>query len=160
MSIEVSLLESWDEDDVAELAAVMVDCVDGGASVNFLRPMAFPDAVAWWMAALIDPHSRTWVARGRPATDRAFRSAIARAAASSSSGPTDSSASAITSSATPRVRSSARNARADSPRPACRESTHIRANSRSSTRPTSSNRSSTRPATSSGTPRSRSAPAS
>ncbi len=63
MSLDVALLESWDEDDVAELAAVMVDCVDGGASVNFLRPMALEDAVTWWMTALVDPHSRTWVAR-------------------------------------------------------------------------------------------------
>lgn len=63
MSLQVSLLESWDEDDVVELAAVMVDCVDGGASVNFLRPMAIDDAVTWWMGALVDPHARTWVAR-------------------------------------------------------------------------------------------------
>jgi len=63
MSLEVSLLESWDEGDVADLAAVMVDCVDGGASVNFLRPMAFEDAVGWWTTALADPQSRTWVAR-------------------------------------------------------------------------------------------------
>lgn len=63
MSLDVALLERWDEDVVAELAGVMVDCVDGGASVNFVRPLAFQDAVAWWMGALTDPHSRTWVAR-------------------------------------------------------------------------------------------------
>lgn len=63
MSVQVALLESWTEDDVAELAAVLVDCVDGGASVNFLRPMATQDAVAWWMTALSDPHALTWVAR-------------------------------------------------------------------------------------------------
>ncbi|MFN8157621.1 MAG: GNAT family N-acetyltransferase [Candidatus Nanopelagicales bacterium] len=63
MSVEVALLESWDEEVVAQLADVMVDCVDGGASVNFLRPMTFEDAVSWWMTALTDPHARTWVAR-------------------------------------------------------------------------------------------------
>ena len=31
--------------------------------MNFLRPMALDDAVAWWRGALADPHARTWVAR-------------------------------------------------------------------------------------------------
>jgi acetyltransferase len=59
----VSLLGRASDDDVGALADVMVDCVDGGASVNFLRPLAHDDAVAWWRAALADPHARTWVAR-------------------------------------------------------------------------------------------------
>ncbi|HET7899612.1 MAG TPA: GNAT family N-acetyltransferase [Candidatus Nanopelagicales bacterium] len=63
MSLDVALLDTWDDDDVAQLAAVMVDCVDGGASVNFLRPLRFGDAVRWWQDALADPHTRTWVAR-------------------------------------------------------------------------------------------------
>lgn len=63
MSLEVSLIEHPGPRDVQELAAVMVDCVDGGASVNFLRPMASADAEEWWRTALADPHARTWVVR-------------------------------------------------------------------------------------------------
>ena len=59
----VSLLRTASDADVEALADVMVDCVDGGASVNFLRPLAHDDAVAWWRAALADPHAPTWVAR-------------------------------------------------------------------------------------------------
>ena len=59
----VTLLQTASDDDVETLADVMVDCVDGGASVNFLRPLAHDDAVAWWRGALSDPHARTWVAR-------------------------------------------------------------------------------------------------
>jgi acetyltransferase len=51
------------ESDVVALADVLVDSVDGGASVNFLRPLAWDDAVAYWRGAIADPHARTWVAR-------------------------------------------------------------------------------------------------
>ena len=83
-----------------------------------------------------------------------------RAAASSSSGLTSSSASSITWTGTPLRSSSLRRARPERLRPRCRDSTHIRAKTRSSMSPTSSNRSSTRWATSSGTLRSRSVVAS
>ena len=61
--LAVTLLGTPTEVDVEQLADVMVDCVDGGASVNFLRPLAADVAVRWWRAALADPHSLTWVAR-------------------------------------------------------------------------------------------------
>jgi GNAT superfamily N-acetyltransferase len=59
----IDLLTNATGDEVAALAAVLVDCVDGGASVNFLRPLEHADALAWWRGALADPHSLTWVAR-------------------------------------------------------------------------------------------------
>jgi GNAT superfamily N-acetyltransferase len=62
---DVSLLEAASDRDVDQLAEVLVDCVEGGASVNFLRPLPVADAVAWWRDALADPHARTWVARDR-----------------------------------------------------------------------------------------------
>lgn len=31
-----------------ELAAVLVDCVEGGASINFMWPFTFDDARTWW----------------------------------------------------------------------------------------------------------------
>jgi GNAT superfamily N-acetyltransferase len=45
------------------LAEVLLDCVAGGASVGFLAGLTRDDAVAWWRAALRDPHTLTWVAR-------------------------------------------------------------------------------------------------
>lgn len=36
----------------AELAELLVDAVDGGASVNFVQPMTAARAKAWWDAAL------------------------------------------------------------------------------------------------------------
>ena len=44
--------------------------VDGGASVNFLRPLPLADAAAWWRSALADPHAITWVARDRDGARR------------------------------------------------------------------------------------------
>ena len=59
----IELLSDATDDDVEALADVMVDSVDGGASVNFLRPLPHTDASRWWRAALADPHALTWVAR-------------------------------------------------------------------------------------------------
>lgn len=61
--IAVELLHAPTDDDLAALADVLVDCVDGGASVNFLRPLDVDEARAWWRGALADPHALTWVAR-------------------------------------------------------------------------------------------------
>ena len=63
MTVRVDLLEAPTEADVRELAALLVDCVDGGASVNFLAPMPLEDALAWWRTTLAQPHACTWVAR-------------------------------------------------------------------------------------------------
>lgn len=59
----VELLTAYDDADVEALAVVLVDCVDGGASVNFLRPLPLGAAVEWWQRALADPQTLTWVAR-------------------------------------------------------------------------------------------------
>ena len=67
-ALAVSRLEAPSDADVQQLAEVMVDCVDGGASVNFLRPLPVEDAVRWWRSALDDPSSRTWVARDTDGT--------------------------------------------------------------------------------------------
>jgi len=63
MTATIEQLVDATDDDVAALAEVLVDCVDGGASVNFLRPMPLADAGDWWRSALADPNVVTWVAR-------------------------------------------------------------------------------------------------
>jgi GNAT superfamily N-acetyltransferase len=64
MTLEIELLDEPDEHDVRDLAHVLVDCVEGGASVNFVAPLPMADAVEWWHAALEQPHALTWAARG------------------------------------------------------------------------------------------------
>jgi ribosomal protein S18 acetylase RimI-like enzyme len=49
--------------DVDGLAALLVDTVEGGASVGFLAPLAPRDAAVWWREVLPDPLTDTWVAR-------------------------------------------------------------------------------------------------
>ena len=44
------------------LALVLVDCVDGGASIGFLAPLTTAQARAWWELALADTDTATWVA--------------------------------------------------------------------------------------------------
>ena len=66
-SVRIELLDDATERDVEDLAAVLVDCVDGGASVNFLAPLDPAVARAWWRAALADP-APTWVARDEDGT--------------------------------------------------------------------------------------------
>lgn len=50
------------EETVAELADVLVDCVDGGASVGFLAPLSRDEAEQWWRSTLASTTVRTWVA--------------------------------------------------------------------------------------------------
>lgn len=40
--------------DIAELATVLIDCVDGDASVSFMHPLAFDPAVAFWSRVAAD----------------------------------------------------------------------------------------------------------
>jgi GNAT superfamily N-acetyltransferase len=47
----------------AELASVLADCVEGGASVGFVLPFTVEDARAWWLDALAEPGALTFVAR-------------------------------------------------------------------------------------------------
>jgi len=46
-----------------ELAAILVDAVDGGASVGFLAPLDPIRAQHWWRDALKPATTLTWVAR-------------------------------------------------------------------------------------------------
>jgi ribosomal protein S18 acetylase RimI-like enzyme len=53
------------EDDLAQLAALLVDAIDSGASTSFLPPLAPERALAWWRAAVVidDPRGATLVVR-------------------------------------------------------------------------------------------------
>ncbi len=41
-------LHALDDAQISELAGVLIDCVDGGASVSFMRPLTHERAVAFW----------------------------------------------------------------------------------------------------------------
>ena len=41
-------LEAVDEEEIEGLADVLIDCVEGGASVSFMHPLARDRAVAFW----------------------------------------------------------------------------------------------------------------
>lgn len=51
-----------------ELGELLVDAVDGGASVGFLAALDPATAAAWWHAALRTPDTLTWVARDSDGT--------------------------------------------------------------------------------------------
>ncbi len=63
MHIAVTSLLSPTDADISCLADVLVDCVEGGAGVGFLAPLAHDEASAWWSTALTDTGTLTWVAR-------------------------------------------------------------------------------------------------
>ena len=44
------------------LAEVLVDTVDGGASVGFLNGLTYERALSWWRTFLADPSMTTWIA--------------------------------------------------------------------------------------------------
>jgi len=46
--IAIRRLHALDEAQIEELAALLVDCVDGGAGVGFMRPLAPERARAFW----------------------------------------------------------------------------------------------------------------
>ncbi|MEP7054833.1 MAG: GNAT family N-acetyltransferase [Actinomycetota bacterium] len=47
----------------SELATLLIDSVEGGASVGFLTPLGYDDARQWWAAALRSPGTLTFTAR-------------------------------------------------------------------------------------------------
>jgi ribosomal protein S18 acetylase RimI-like enzyme len=49
--------------DVDDLASLLVDTVEGGASVGFLLPLAPDEAATWWREVLADRLTDMWVAR-------------------------------------------------------------------------------------------------
>jgi GNAT superfamily N-acetyltransferase len=59
----ISLLTEPSEADLDALATLLVDVVEGGASVGFLLPLPREEARAWWRETLPDPWTQTWVAR-------------------------------------------------------------------------------------------------
>jgi GNAT superfamily N-acetyltransferase len=56
--ITVRRLTTVTEAELAGLAAVLIDCVDSGASVSFMHPLSVPRATAFWRSIAAD------VARG------------------------------------------------------------------------------------------------
>jgi ribosomal protein S18 acetylase RimI-like enzyme len=61
--VQVTLVDSATPELVSGLADVLVDCVDGGASVGFLAPLSVEQAREWWTAALTSRDTLTWAAR-------------------------------------------------------------------------------------------------
>lgn len=47
-AVEIRRLSSVTEAQIAGLAEVLIDCVEGGASVSFMRPLAPDKAAAFW----------------------------------------------------------------------------------------------------------------
>ena len=47
-TLEVRRLHAVDDAEVEALAAVLIDCVEGGASVSFMRPMTREKSLAFW----------------------------------------------------------------------------------------------------------------
>lgn len=62
MLVALLVPEQWDAA-VSQLAELLVDCVDGGASVGFLAPLPTADAGHWWGQELRSASRRTWIAR-------------------------------------------------------------------------------------------------
>lgn len=52
--VRIRQLETMDEAAAAQLADVLIDCVDGGASVSFMHPLAQTKARAFWQALAAD----------------------------------------------------------------------------------------------------------
>src|SRR5215469_2481760 len=46
--IRIRCLDSFGEREIEGLSDVLMDCVEGGASVGFMRPMLRAKAVAYW----------------------------------------------------------------------------------------------------------------
>lgn len=61
MTCRVRRLFSLTDADIEGLAAVLADCVEGGASVGFMQPYSLDRAAAWWRGLAAD------VAAGRRA---------------------------------------------------------------------------------------------
>jgi GNAT superfamily N-acetyltransferase len=54
MSCRVRRLSSLTDPDIEGLAAVLFDCVEGGASVGFMHPFTLSQALAWWRGLAAD----------------------------------------------------------------------------------------------------------
>jgi len=47
-TFSVRRLHALDDAQIGELASVLIDCVDGGASVSFMRPLTRERAIVFW----------------------------------------------------------------------------------------------------------------
>ena len=54
MSCRVRRLSSLTDPDIEGLAAVLFDCVEGGASIGFMQPFTLGQALAWWRGLAAD----------------------------------------------------------------------------------------------------------
>ena len=54
MSCRVRRLSSLTDPDIEGLAAVLFDCVEGGASVGFMHPFTLSQALSWWRGLAAD----------------------------------------------------------------------------------------------------------
>jgi GNAT superfamily N-acetyltransferase len=54
MSCRVRRVDMLTDSDIEGLAAVLLDCVDGGASVGFMQPFSGARASAWWRGLAAD----------------------------------------------------------------------------------------------------------
>jgi GNAT superfamily N-acetyltransferase len=54
MSCRVRRVDTLNESDIEGLAAVLFDCVEGGASVGFMHPFTLGQALAWWRGLAAD----------------------------------------------------------------------------------------------------------
>jgi GNAT superfamily N-acetyltransferase len=57
MNCRVRRLYSLSDADIEGLAAVLADCVEGGASVGFMQPFSLAQAAAWWRGLAADVES-------------------------------------------------------------------------------------------------------
>ena len=54
MSCRVRRVDTLTDSDIDGLAAVLLDCVEGGASVGFMQPFSSDRASAWWRGLAAD----------------------------------------------------------------------------------------------------------
>jgi acetyltransferase len=63
MTHTLEIRTSLDDDAVEQLAALLIDAVDSGASVSFLPPLSHADAVGFWRALVVPPRGAVVLAR-------------------------------------------------------------------------------------------------
>lgn len=61
MSVEIIKLDSVGPY-IGQLAELMVETVDGGASIGFIAPMEKQEAEAYWHSLQLSEHTHVWVA--------------------------------------------------------------------------------------------------
>jgi ribosomal protein S18 acetylase RimI-like enzyme len=54
MKLATEQLTELSSDDIAQLADVVIDCVEGGASISFMAPLSREQAIAFWQSVKAD----------------------------------------------------------------------------------------------------------